>query len=75
MRRRPLGCIPEPAPAQAGDRDGAGLVIDKIHRRFPWLELIWADGGYNGWQVEAADCRAAGSLQTEGQDRSLRDRG
>jgi transposase len=23
-------------------------------RRFPWLELIWADGGYNAWQVEAA---------------------
>ena len=36
------------------DRDGAGLVIDKIRRRFPWLELIWADGGYNAWQVEAA---------------------
>jgi len=32
----------------------AELVLDKIHRRFPWLELIWADGGYNAWQVEAA---------------------
>ena len=28
------------------DRDGAGLVLDKIRTRFPWLELIWADGGY-----------------------------
>jgi hypothetical protein len=45
-RRRPLG------PIQ--DRDGAGLVLDKIRRRFPWLELIWADGGYNAWQVDAA---------------------
>jgi len=36
------------------DRDGAGLVLGKIRRRFPWLELIWADGGYNAWQVEAA---------------------
>ena len=36
------------------DRDRAGLVLDKIRRRFPWLELIWADGGYNAWQVEAA---------------------
>jgi transposase len=36
------------------DRDGAGLVLDKIGKRFPWLELIWADGGYNAWQVEAA---------------------
>ena len=36
------------------DRDGAALVLDKIRRRFPWLELIWADSGYNAWQVEAA---------------------
>ena len=35
-------------------RDGAGLVLDKIRRRFPWLELIWAYGGYNAWQVDAA---------------------
>src|SRR3954452_9036092 len=36
------------------DRDGVGLILDKIRRRFPWLELIWADGGYNAWQVDAA---------------------
>ena len=36
------------------DRDGAGLVVDKIRQRFPWLELIWADGGYNARQVDAA---------------------
>jgi len=36
------------------DRDGAGLVLDKIRQRFPWLELIWVDGGYNAWQVDAA---------------------
>jgi len=36
------------------DRDTAALVLDKIHTRFPWLELIWADSGYNAWQVEAA---------------------
>jgi putative transposase len=36
------------------DRDGAGLVLDKIRRRFPWLELIWADSGYNARQVDAA---------------------
>ena len=23
--------------------DGAGLILDKIRQRFPWLELIWAD--------------------------------
>ena len=36
------------------DRDGAGLVLDKIRWRFPRLELIWADGGYNACQVDAA---------------------
>jgi transposase len=36
------------------DRDGAGLVLNMIRGRFPWLELIWADGGYNAWQVDAA---------------------
>src|SRR5262245_23080063 len=30
------------------DRDGAGFVLDKIRRRFAWLKLIWADGGYAG---------------------------
>ena len=36
------------------DHDGACLVLDKICRRFQWLELVWADGGYNAWQVDAA---------------------
>ena len=36
------------------DRDGAGLVLDKIRSRSPWLELIWAGGRYNAWQVVAA---------------------
>lgn len=36
------------------DRDGAGLVLDKIRNRFPWLELVWADGGYNARQVDQA---------------------
>jgi len=36
------------------DRDGAALVIEKIRASFPWLELIWADSGYNARQVDAA---------------------
>jgi transposase len=36
------------------DRDGAALVLDTIRNRFPWLELIWADGGYNAHQVKEA---------------------
>jgi len=30
------------------------LVLDKIRHRFPWLELVWADKGYNAWHIEAA---------------------
>jgi len=40
------------------DRDGAALVLDKIRQQFSWLELVWADGGYNAHQVQAA-ARAA----------------
>ena len=50
--RLPMRVVVHSAAIQ--DRDGAGLVLDKIRRRFPWLELIWADGGYNAWQVDAA---------------------
>ena len=54
------------------DRDAAGLVLDKIRRRFPWLELIWTDGGYNAWQVDAAVARVPllryGDRQAERRD-------
>ena len=36
------------------DRDGAALVLDRIRQSCPWLALIWADGGYNAAQVDAA---------------------
>ena len=37
------------------DRDGAALLFDKIRRRFPWLECVFADTGYNAQQTfEAA---------------------
>ena len=47
-------CTTSSARPRSRDRDGAGLVLDKICGRFPWLELIWAAGGYNAWQVDAA---------------------
>jgi transposase len=31
-----------------------GRRSTRIRRRFPWLELICADGGYSAWQVDAA---------------------
>lgn len=36
------------------DRDGAALVLDRIRKSYPWLELVWADGGYNAHQVTDA---------------------
>lgn len=36
------------------DRDGAALVLHRIRARFPWLELVWADAGYDARQVKAA---------------------
>ena len=36
------------------DRDGAALVLSRIRGRFPWLELVWADAGYDARQVKAA---------------------
>jgi hypothetical protein len=41
----PIGVVVHSAAIQ--DRDRAGLVLGKIRQRFPWLEPIWTDGGYN----------------------------
>lgn len=36
------------------DRDGASLVLERITQRFPFLERIFADAGYQGRGVAAA---------------------
>lgn len=46
------------------DRDGTDLVLDKIRQRFPWLEPVWADGGYNTRQVDDTVTRVS-SLKIE----------
>jgi len=48
----PLRVVVHSAGVQ--DRDGAALMFDKIRASFPWLELVWADNGYNARQVNAA---------------------
>jgi transposase len=45
------------------DRDGAALLFDTIKRRFPWLECVFADTGYNAQQTYEAACD--GSLRLE----------
>src|ERR1700677_3257782 len=54
----PLRVIVHSAGLQ--DRDGATLVLDTIRKRFPWLELVWADAGYNARQVKDAVARSPG---------------
>lgn len=45
-------------PADIQDRDGAALVLNKQTRRlFPFIECIYADGGYQGPRVRAAAAR------------------
>ena len=34
------------------DCDGAGLALDKVRKRFLWLALIWAGGGYNARKLK-----------------------
>ena len=42
--------------ANVQDRDGLALVRARIRQRFPWLEHLFADAGYQG---EVAACAAA----------------
>jgi putative transposase len=51
-------------PADIQDRDGAKLVLEKVRRRLPRLQLIWADGGYAGQLVQWVQQRCGWILQT-----------
>jgi transposase len=49
--------------ANVQDRDGLALVCRRLRRRFPWLRLICADGGYRG--DTAAGAAAQDGLRLE----------
>lgn len=52
-------------PASVQDRDGAKQVLTKrLRRRFPFVEVIFADAGYEGPRVRDA-ARRSGVLQVE----------
>jgi len=52
-------------PADIQDRDGAARVLTKrVRRRFPFIEVIYADAGYQGERVRQA-ARKAGSWRVE----------
>ncbi len=40
-------------PADVQDRDGAAKLLRRARRRFPFIEVIYADGGYQGPKMTA----------------------
>jgi transposase len=53
-------------PAGVQGRDGATLVLDRITRRFPFLERIFADAGYQGPRVAEAAPRPVEIIKRTG---------
>jgi len=51
-------------PADVQDRDGGLLVLQEARRLFPFIERIFADGGYQG-PATAAAVRAIGRWELE----------
>lgn len=41
-------------PASVQDRDAAAKTLVGTRKRFPWLEKVWADGGYAGQKLKNA---------------------
>ena len=46
-----LGIVVHPGDVQ--DRDGARALLRHTRRRFPFIEVIYADGGYQGPKMAA----------------------
>jgi putative transposase len=46
------------------DRDGAKLVLRKAKKRYPKLQLVWADGGYAGALIQWVKDTCGWVLQT-----------
>jgi len=51
-------------PADVQDRDGAEELLRKTRRLFPFVEVIFADGGYQG-SIMAAMTARTGKWQLE----------
>jgi putative transposase len=41
-------------PANVQDRDAGAFLVREAHREFPTLQLVWADGAYNGEVIDQA---------------------
>jgi transposase len=58
--------------ANVQDRDGLALVCRRLRRRFPWLRLIFADGGYRGETAACAAAQERGRLRMVARDPGTR---
>lgn len=52
-------------PANIQDRDGGALVLSTLFGAFPFLEKLFADGGYQGPQFRLALSKAVPQIKTE----------
>jgi transposase len=52
-------------PADIQDRDGGALVLSTLFGLFPFLEKLFADGGYQGPQFQKALAKVLPRLKTE----------
>jgi transposase len=52
-------------PADIQDRDGGVLVLRTLFGKFPFLQKLFADGGYQGPIFSAAQKKAFPGLETE----------
>jgi transposase len=57
----------EPHPANVQNRDGGGALRQVSRSLFPFIRLVWADGGYNHERVAAANVRVEIVSKIEGQ--------
>lgn len=62
-------------PADIQDRDGGVLVLSTLFGAFPFLQKLFADGGYQGPQFQKALAKALPGLSTEIVKRSDRAKG
>ncbi len=52
-------------PADIQDRDGGKLVLSTLFGMFPFLEKLFADGGYQGPKFRTALAKVLPQLKTE----------
>ncbi|MBB4200034.1 hypothetical protein GGD83_003861 [Rhodoblastus sphagnicola] len=52
-------------PADIQDRDGGGLVLSTLFGLYPFLDNLFADGGYQGPKFKAAQKKALPFVTTE----------